>query len=113
MRTTNLLERGEAELLRQRGDAAVLAVPLTVDGRNQAVLELVESRAPRAFTGANVTFAEFMARHAARLLADGDDAAHEQPEIGPAPRRPCRAGHDSLRDPRTCWSPSPTACATS
>ena len=80
--TTNLLERGEAELLRKRGDAAVLAVPLTVDGRNQAVLELVESRAPRAFTGANVTFAEFMARHAARLLADGEDAGHEQPEMG-------------------------------
>ena len=47
----------------------ILAVPLAVDGRNSAVLELVESRAPRAFTGANVTFAEFMARQAARLLS--------------------------------------------
>ena len=70
--STNLLERGEAETLRRRGDAAVLAVPLAVDGRNSAVLELVESRAPRAFTGANVTFAEFMGRQAARLLADDE-----------------------------------------
>ena len=46
-------------------------MPLTVEGRNRAVLELVESRAPRAFTGANVTFAEFMARQAANLLVDG------------------------------------------
>ncbi len=71
--STNLLERPEAEALRQRGDAAILAVPLAVDGRNNAVLELVESRAPRAFTGANVTFAEFMARQAARLLSGERD----------------------------------------
>jgi diguanylate cyclase (GGDEF)-like protein/excisionase family DNA binding protein len=69
--TTTLLERVQAEALRQRGDAAILAVPLTIGGRNRAVLELVESRAPRAFNGANVTFAEFMARQAARLLAEG------------------------------------------
>ena len=77
--STNLLERSAAEALRQRGDAAILAVPLAVDGRNSAVLELVESRAPRAFTGANVTFAEFMARQAAQLLSDDDGApAHDQ-----------------------------------
>ena len=77
--STNLLERSEAEALRQRGDAAVLAVPLAIGGRNGAVLELVESRAPRAFTGANVTFAEFMARQAARLLSDdGGASAHDQ-----------------------------------
>ena len=78
--STNLLERPEAEALRQRGDAAILAVPLAVDGRNTAVLELVESRAPRAFTGANVTFAEFMARQAASLLSDDETTdAQEQP----------------------------------
>ena len=60
-------------MLRLRGDAAILAVPLAVDGRNSAVLELVESRAPRAFTGANVTFAEFMARQATQLLSSGDE----------------------------------------
>ena len=43
--STNLLERLDAEALRQRGDAALLAVPISVDGRNSAVLELVESRA--------------------------------------------------------------------
>ncbi len=80
--STNLLERSEAEALRLRGDAAVLAVPLTVKGRNRAVLELVESRAPRSFTGANVTFAEFMARQAERLLADGLDDGLEQREVG-------------------------------
>ena len=80
--STNLLERSEAEMLRLRGDAAVLAVPLAVDGRNRAVLELVESRAPRSFTGANVTFAEFMARQAARLLTDGLDDGLEQREVG-------------------------------
>ena len=69
--STNLLERSQATALRQRGDAAVLAVPVTVDGRIRAVLELVESRAQRAFNGANVAFAEFMARQAANLLVDG------------------------------------------
>ena len=78
--STNLLERLEAESLRLRGDTAILAVPLAVDGRNTAVLELVESRAPRAFTGANVTFAEFMARQAAQLLSNGDGTeASDQP----------------------------------
>jgi len=78
--STSLLERPEAEALRQRGDAAILAVPLAVHGRNSAVLELVESRAPRAFTGANVTFAEFMGRQAARLLSDnGTTGGQEQP----------------------------------
>ena len=93
--STNLLERSEASALRQRGDAAVLAVPVTVDGRNRAVLELVESRAQRAFNGANVAFAEFMARQAANLLAGGGGGhqpAAELPDEGvprlalPSPR---------------------------
>jgi diguanylate cyclase (GGDEF)-like protein/excisionase family DNA binding protein len=73
--STNLLERLEAETLRQRGDAAILAVPLALGGRNCAVLELVESRAPRGFTGPNVTFAEFMAGQAAQLLSNDDGPA--------------------------------------
>ena len=117
--STNLLERSEANALRQRGDAAVLAVPVTVEGRNRAVLELVESRAQRAFNGANVAFAEFMARQAANLLVDGggDRRAYrrtsrrDRPEggstltaaRGPAPhsRRPApaRAGRRRLRRP--------------
>ena len=106
-----------------------------VEGRNRAVLELVESRAPRAFTGANVAFAEFMARQAARLLG-GRSAATDRAAgrsdcprrrcpasaalaaaRGPAahPRRPAapRAGRRRLRHPplrprsRTRWSRSP------
>ena len=83
--STNLLERPEAEALRQRGDAAILAVPLAVDGRNSAVLELVESRAPRAFTGANVTFAEFMARQAARLLSTEEVVGGQEQPGGALP----------------------------
>ena len=79
--STNLLERSEVEVLRRRGDAAVLAVPLAVEG-SRAVLELIDTRAPRAFTSANVEFAEFMARQAARVLAGGAGDALEQPEVG-------------------------------
>jgi diguanylate cyclase (GGDEF)-like protein/excisionase family DNA binding protein len=76
--TTTLLERSEAEDLRRRGDMALLAVPVTVAGRSRAALELVETRAARAFSGANVAFAEFMARQAARLIA-GDEVREELP----------------------------------
>jgi len=82
--TTGLLGRADAEAHRQRGDAAVLAVPLTDDGRNRAVMELVESRAPRAFNGANVTFAEFMARQASRLVwGETEDARGEPATLQP------------------------------
>ena len=47
-------------------------MPVTLRPRGPAVLELVERRAPRAFTGANISFADFMARQAARLLGDED-----------------------------------------
>jgi|GEM_PF-377649 len=76
--STNVLGRSDTERLCRRGDEAVLAVPLSVDGRNRAVLELVESRSPRAFSGANVTFAEFMARQAARLLSRDDQDGEER-----------------------------------
>jgi diguanylate cyclase (GGDEF)-like protein/excisionase family DNA binding protein len=68
--TTSLLERSDIELLRRRGEAALLAVPVPAGGGTQAVLEIVETRSPRAFSGANIAFAEFMARQAARLLSD-------------------------------------------
>jgi diguanylate cyclase (GGDEF)-like protein/excisionase family DNA binding protein len=79
--STSLLARDEAEALRRRGDAAVLALPLSVGGRSLAVLELVESRAPRAFSGPNVTFAEFMARQAARLLGAEEDHEPVAPAV--------------------------------
>ena len=80
---TNLLERADAELLRQRGDNAVLAVPMATTGPARAVLELVESRFPRAFSGANVAFAEFIARQARRLVSDEtrDDSVDLAPEL--------------------------------
>ena len=64
--TTTLLGRREAHAHLERGDAAVLAVPLSIGGRYAGVMELAEGRAPRSFDGANVAFAEFMARQAAR-----------------------------------------------
>lgn len=85
--TTTLLPRPDAERLRGRGDNAILAVPLTAGGRTRAVLELVESRSPRSFTGADVAFAEFVAREAARLLS-GDAGA----DGAPVPRIPPSAG---------------------
>ena len=69
---TNLLEKEDADSLRRQGDVALLAMPMTLGSRDRAVLELVETRSPRAFTGANITFADFMARQAARLLTDDD-----------------------------------------
>jgi diguanylate cyclase (GGDEF)-like protein/excisionase family DNA binding protein len=81
--TTSLLERGDADLLRRHGDSALLAVPVKLSGRERAVLELVETRSPRAFSGANVAFAEFMARQIARLLSadERDDAGSEPPAL--------------------------------
>jgi diguanylate cyclase (GGDEF)-like protein/excisionase family DNA binding protein len=74
--TTSVLERAEAEALRGDGATALLAVPVSVAGRVRAALELVGTRAPRAFSGANVAFAEFMARQVARVLA-GDESREE------------------------------------
>ena len=88
---TTLLDRPDAEVHRRRGDAALFAMPLTADGRNRAVMELVETRAPRAFNGANVAFAEFMARQAARLISSEEDAErHEEASLP----------HDGRPDPR-------------
>ncbi len=80
---TNLLARADADLLRRRGDNAVLAVPMATTGPARAVLELVESRFPRAFSGANVAFAEFIARQARRLVSDEtrDDSVDLAPEL--------------------------------
>ena len=69
LKTTTLLAHTDAERCRRQGHAAILALPLTLEGRIGGVMELSESRAPRTFTGANVTFAEFMARQASRLCA--------------------------------------------
>jgi diguanylate cyclase (GGDEF)-like protein/excisionase family DNA binding protein len=90
--TTSLLERADAEVSRRRGETALLAVPVMAAGRCHAVLELVETGGPRAFSGADVGFAEFMARQVARLVA-GDSARDEPP--GPPLDLPGDAGAGS------------------
>lgn len=79
--STRLLPRGAAETYLKQGVAALLALPLIIGGRPAGVMQLSDSRAARAFTGANVAFAELMARQATRLMA-GDA---QQPE-GDAPQ---------------------------
>ena len=93
---TNLLERRDAEVHRQCGDAAILAVPLAADGRYRAVMELVDTRAPRDFSGANVTFAEFMARQASRLISGEEDAERREEAILPHTPSPT-PGEPSVR----------------
>jgi len=66
--STNLLARSEADTYLRCGDTAILALPLAVDSGFAGVMELAETRGARAFTGANIAFAEFMARQASRLL---------------------------------------------
>jgi excisionase family DNA binding protein len=79
--STSLLARGAAEAYREQGEAALLALPLIIGGRHAGVMQLSDSRAPRTFTGANVAFAEFMARQAARLMAgDGQWPEEDAPQ---------------------------------
>ncbi|HEY5387929.1 MAG TPA: GAF domain-containing protein [Thermoleophilia bacterium] len=80
---TSLLARGAADAYRERGQAALLALPLIIDGRHTGVMQLADSGAPRAFTGADIALAELIARQAARLIAGNagrqDDAAAHDP----------------------------------
>jgi diguanylate cyclase (GGDEF)-like protein/excisionase family DNA binding protein len=74
---SNILTPVEVDACRARGEKAVLALPLAITGQLFGVLQLVEHRSPRAFTGANVAFAEFVSRQAAGIVASavaGDDA---------------------------------------
>ncbi len=77
MATTSLLSRRVAENYREHGQAALLALPLVIGGRHAGVMQLADSRAPRAFTGANLAFSEFIAHQAARLVA-GDELGQEE-----------------------------------
>jgi diguanylate cyclase (GGDEF)-like protein/excisionase family DNA binding protein len=76
--TTTVLSPREIDLCRRAGRAALLVVPISVHGRPAGVLQLATAEAPHAFTGANVTFAEFVARQAASLVTEacgGDEPA--------------------------------------
>jgi diguanylate cyclase (GGDEF)-like protein/excisionase family DNA binding protein len=78
----------EIAACRERGEAAVLALPLALKGQLFGVMQLVEHRAPRAFTGANVAFAEFVARQATGIIAsavagDAAPARDQAPFTGP------------------------------
>ncbi len=81
LETTSLLSRDEAAAHRARGDQALLAVPMALHGRLGGVLELVETRLPRSFSGANVAFAEFMARQAERVISGDDDSTSLHREV--------------------------------
>jgi len=52
-----------------RGDRAVLALPLRSGRRVLGVIEVVERRAPRTFSGPNLAFVDFIAGQAVALLA--------------------------------------------
>ncbi len=92
---THMLERSEAQTMRRDGDAAVIALPVATQWRSAAILELIDWT-PRTFSGANVAFAEFMARQIARLLGSDDvDRGDRGPmpvvamapgDTGPSPR---------------------------
>jgi GAF domain-containing protein len=95
--STSLLPRGAAEAYREQGEAALLALPLINGDRCAGVMQLADSRTPRAFAGAHVAFAAFMARQAARFLS-GDESWGEAPSNpGPA------AG--PLAPPSTAYAP--------
>ncbi len=83
MATTSLLPRRAAETYREHGQAALLALPIFIGGRNAGVMQLADPRAPRAYTGANVAFSEFIARQVSRLVA-GDELGQEE-EAPPDP----------------------------
>lgn len=67
---TNLLVRGEAEAYMRRGLAAILGLPIAAKGRVIAAMELGCERGPRPFSGADVAFAEFVARQVASLMVN-------------------------------------------
>lgn len=124
---TSVLTRGAAEAYRAQGHAALLVLPLVIGGRPGGVMQLADSRAPRAFTGANVALAEFMARQAERLIA-GDQRRPEEesppdpglavkPPPGELHRDPLRVPDEALRDHAARLREAPhdveQACASS
>ena len=103
--STKLLAHSEAEAYLRCGDTSILALPLTVGGRFAGVMELAETRVARAFTGANIAFAEFMARQASRLLgAEPKGQVEAEPRdqnvvaVSPGDVRPDAAPHRGAGD---------------
>jgi diguanylate cyclase (GGDEF)-like protein/excisionase family DNA binding protein len=64
---SKLVPDDAAACYRSRGEKSLLALPLPGKHRTPAVMELAAARR-RAFTGANVSFAEFLAHQAAAVL---------------------------------------------
>jgi diguanylate cyclase (GGDEF)-like protein/excisionase family DNA binding protein len=91
---TTVVNAAQAALYRSYGDRAIVTQPLRTDDRIIGIMELVDSRLPRTFTGPNVAFTEFMARQASAVLANGqgDDVAGH-------PSRQAGATADTDRDP--------------
>ena len=66
---TRLLARATADDYCRRGFLSLLALPVELQDGRSGVLRLGDSRGPHAFDLEAMTFAEFMARHAAILLS--------------------------------------------
>ncbi|RPI31277.1 MAG: GAF domain-containing protein, partial [Actinomycetota bacterium] len=82
---TTVLSARQTGLYRGLGHTAVLATPLVVQGRTVGALELVDTGAPRAFTSADVAFAEFAARQASLLVAEECGTAPPGPALRVTP----------------------------
>jgi len=106
---TTVLSARQAGLYRGLGHTAILAAPLVVQGRAVGALELVDTGRPRAFTSADVAFAEFVARQASLLMAEECGTSPPVPTLRVAPSAsggdpppggsPSRSRGSSAREP--------------
>ncbi len=89
---TTVLSARQAGLYRGLGHTALLAAPIVVQGRTVGALELADTGAPRAFTSADVAFAEFVARQASLLVAEECGTAAPWPALRVTPSATSVAG---------------------
>jgi diguanylate cyclase (GGDEF)-like protein/excisionase family DNA binding protein len=96
---TTVLSTRQTGLYRGLGHTALLVAPVVVQGRTVGALELVDTDAPRAFTSADVAFAEFVARQASLLVAEECGTAPPGPALHVTPRASGGAGSPSDAPP--------------
>ncbi|HSL96624.1 MAG TPA: diguanylate cyclase, partial [Thermoleophilia bacterium] len=89
---TTVLSARRTGLYRGLGHTALLAAPLVAQGRAIGALELVDTGGPRAFTSADVAFAEFVARQASLLVAEECGTAPPGPALRVTPSAAGGAG---------------------
>ncbi|MEE4275577.1 MAG: GAF domain-containing protein, partial [Thermoleophilia bacterium] len=104
---TTVLSARQAGLYRGLGHTALLAAPLVVQGRTVGALELVDTGAPRAFTSADVAFAEFVARQASLLVAEECGATPPGPALRATPSAAGGAGPPADAPPSLSTGSSP------